>query len=322
MTNAIASRYRGRLAPSPTGQLHLGIARTSLCAWLRARSQGGKLVMRIEDIDIPRVVAGSAEGIMDDLRWLGIDWDEGPDVGGPHAPYLQSERAQHYTRAIARLEARDDTYPCICSRKEILELASAPHGDLGPLYPGTCRNGAARQAPPQRPPALRFKHRGAAPGFCDVLQGPYAGAVVDDFVLRRGDGTVSYQLAVVIDDIDMGITEVVRGDDLMSSTPRQLALYSALGEAPPEFLHVPLLLGSDGRRLSKRHAAPAISEYRSAGVYAEQIVGMLAWTLGLAAEGESLSPRDVLARFALERLPLTAARVDNRIDAWTTAKPV
>jgi glutamyl-tRNA synthetase len=310
--------YRGRLAPSPTGGLHLGIARTALCAWLRARQSGGVLVMRVEDIDSPRVVAGSAESIMHDLRWLGIDWDEGPDLGGPHAPYLQSQRAEHYARAIAQLEARDRVYPCTCSRKEIAGLASAPHGDLGPLYPGTCRDAAPART--DRPPALRFKHEGAAPSFRDVLQGPYTEPVIDDFVLRRGDGMVSYQLAVVVDDIAMGISEVVRGDDLMSSTPRQLALYAALGELAPSFLHVPLLLDLDGRRLSKRHGAPSIAEYRSAGIGAERIVGMLAATLGLAADGESLTPAELLPRFVLERLPLTAARVDSRISTWQKAR--
>jgi glutamyl-tRNA synthetase len=310
--------YRGRLAPSPTGGLHLGIARTALCAWLRARQSGGRLVMRIEDIDSPRVVSGSAEAIMSDLRWLGIDWDEGPDVGGPHAPYLQSQRTELYARALAELAGRGRVYPCTCSRKEIAELASAPHGDLGPLYPGTCRDAAPSRS--DRPPALRFRHEGAAPGFSDVLQGRYTASVVDDFVLRRGDGTVSYQLAVVVDDIAMGISEVVRGDDLMSSTPRQLALYAALGEPAPTFLHVPLLFDLDGRRLSKRHGAPAISEYRSAGIAAEHIVGMLAATLGLAGDGESLSPTQLLPRFALERLPLTAARVDSRISVWQNAR--
>ncbi|HTU61731.1 MAG TPA: glutamate--tRNA ligase family protein, partial [Polyangiales bacterium] len=149
----IVPRYRGRLAPSPTGTLHLGVARTALVAWLRARKHDGVLVMRVEDIDTPRVVTDSAREIMADLRWLGIDWDEGPDVGGPHAPYEQSQRAALYAAALDTLAQRDHLYPCTCSRKDIASVASAPHGDLGPLYPGTCRAGTTRT---DRPPALRF----------------------------------------------------------------------------------------------------------------------------------------------------------------------
>ena len=244
---------------------------------------------------------------MDDLRYLGLDWDEGPDCGGPHGPYLQSQRTQRYLDALAQLRADGRAYPCTCSRKEIAGLASAPHGDLGPLYPGTCRSGARPNA---RPPALRFRHDGPAPGFTDALAGPYPDPVVDDFVLQRGDGMFSYQLAVVVDDIAMQISEVVRGDDLLSSTPRQLALYRALGAEPPAFLHVPLLLGPDGRRLSKRHGAPAIAQYRAAGVSAERIVGFLAATLGLLPEPRPLSPRQLVADFDLARLPLMAASMD------------
>jgi glutamyl-tRNA synthetase len=302
--------YRGRLAPSPTGGLHLGVARTALVAWLRARKANGVLVMRIEDIDTPRVVAGSAESIMEDLRWLGLDWDEGPDRGGPHAPYLQSQRTAAYADALERLRARDALYPCTCSRKDIASVASAPHGDLGPIYPGTCRSGAIRA---DRPVALRFKHR-ETPQFCDLLHGPYPDPLVDDFVLRRSDGVFAYQLAVVVDDIAMQISEVVRGDDLLSSTPRQLALYEALGAEPPRFLHVPLLLGPDGRRLSKRHQAPSIAEYRAAGVSAAGIVGWLAQSLGLVETAEPLQPRELIAHFELERLQLQAASVDPRIE--------
>lgn len=301
-----AARYRGRLAPSPTGALHLGVARTALIAWLRARKHDGVLVMRIEDIDTPRVTQGSARAIMDDLRWLGIDWDEGPDLGGPHGPYEQSQRSALYTAALDILTERGFVYPCTCSRKEIASVASAPHGDLGPLYPGTCRAGAIRN---DRTPALRFKHSGDAPTFDDVLHGPYHDAWVDDFVLRRGDGMFSYQLAVVVDDIAMQINEVVRGDDLMSSTPRQLALYQALGAQPPRFLHVPLLLAADGGRLSKRHQSPSIAQYRAQGVPASVIVGWLAASLGILDAPEPVTPSELIASFELSRLQLTAASV-------------
>jgi glutamyl-tRNA synthetase len=300
-------RYRGRLAPSPTGTLHLGVARTSLVAWLRARKHDGVLVMRIEDIDTPRVVTDSARAIMADLRWLGLDWDEGPDLGGPHAPYEQSQRAALYAAALETLAQRDHVYPCTCSRKEIASVASAPHGDLGPIYPGTCRNGPTRS---DRPAAMRFKQRADAPTFTDVLHGPYTAALVDDFVLRRGDGMIAYQLAVVVDDIAMQISEVVRGDDLLSSTPRQLALYAALGVPAPRFLHVPLLLGPDGRRLSKRHQAPSIAEYRAQGVSAQTIVGWLAASLGLLDAPEPVTATELIASFELSRLQLTAATVE------------
>lgn len=299
--------YRGRLAPSPTGGLHLGIARTSLVAWLRARSVGGTLVMRVEDLDGPRVVTGSSAALLRDLAWLGLTWDEGEPQGGPHGPYLQSQRSALYAAAIEKLRAQGLVYPCTCSRREISEVASAPHGDLGPLYPGTCRAGPAHR---DRPAALRLRTSGAPPGFVDGLYGPYTQAVLDDFVLQRGDGVYAYQLAVVVDDIAMRVTEVVRGDDLLSSTPRQLALYAALGAEPPRFMHVPLVLGPDGRRLSKRHGAPPVSEYRAAGVAPERIIGILAHTLGLAAAGEAVSAAELVARFEPSALPRAPVHLD------------
>jgi glutamyl-tRNA synthetase len=308
----VTAEYRGRLAPSPTGALHLGVARTSLVAWLRARKLAGKLVLRIEDIDGPRVVPGAAESLMEDLRWLGIDWDEGPDVGGAYGPYVQSDRTEHYASAIARLRASDAVYPCTCSRKDILELASAPHGDLGAVYPGTCRNGVTR---PERPAALRLRVASPAPSFVDALHGPQPSRDVDDFVLQRGDGLFAYQLAVVVDDIAMKITEVVRGDDLLSSTPRQLVLYRAFEAEAPVFLHVPLVLGPDGQRLSKRDHARSIAEYRARGVRAEQVIGLLASTLGLVPVGSQLSSRALIDAFDVGALPregtmLEAAEID------------
>jgi len=293
----------------------LGVARTALCAWLRARAARGVLVLRIEDIDTPRVVPGSAESIMRDLLWLGLDWDEGPDAPGLHAPYLQSQRTERYLAALSQLRAQGFVYPCTCTRKEIASVASAPHGDLGALYPGTCRNDSARGGRRDRPAALRFKHAAeglsaSAPTFTDLLYGPYQDGVVDDFILRRGDGVFAYQLAVVVDDIEMGITEVVRGADLLSSTPRQLALYTALGAAPPAFVHVPLLLGPDGARLAKRDKATHIGELRSRGVSKETIIGALAASLGLVEPGRALPATELIQRFELARLPLTAASID------------
>jgi glutamyl-tRNA synthetase len=315
----MALSYRGRLAPSPTGGLHFGNARTALVAWLRVRAAGGKLVMRIEDIDTPRVQPGSIAAILEDLRWLGLDWDEGPQPGsersaaeGPHAPYLQSARGEFYARAIETLRTRGRVYPCTCSRREIAEVASAPHGDLGPLYPGTCRNGPRPNA---RPAALRFRMESPAPRFVDGFLGAYEDPTADDFVLQRGDGVYAYQLAVVVDDIAMGVSEVVRGDDLLSSTPRQIALYRALDAEPPRFFHVPLVLGSDGRRLSKRFGAPALAAYRDAGLQPAQIVGRLAETLGLVEPGEAIEAGRLIERFEVARLPAAPIQIDPSVDA-------
>lgn len=302
--------YRGRFAPSPTGALHLGSARTALVAWLRARSAGGAFVMRVEDLDAPRVVAGAEAAMRADLRWLGLDWDEGPDVGGPHAPYVQSARTHRYAYALARLRASGHVYPCTCTRREIAAIASAPHGpdDEGPRYPGTCRDGPTH---PERPASWRFRMPEPAPGFDDALAGPCAPGTLGggDFVVARGDGTFSYQLAVVVDDLAMGITEVVRGDDLRASVPRQIALAEALGGTPPAWLHVPLVLAADGQRLGKRHGSTSLASLRDAGHTPAAIISRLAETLGLAAPGESLSPRALVPRFDLATLPREATRL-------------
>jgi glutamyl-tRNA synthetase len=305
----VSAPYRGRLAPSPTGDVHLGVARTSLLAWLAARAASGALVMRIEDIDTPRVVPGSAAAIMEQLRWLGLDWDEGPDVGGPHAPYVQSARTNLYADAIETLRARGFVYPCTCSRKEIAQVASAPHGDLGPLYPGTCSAGRSHA---DRPAAQRFRMPKVAPSFVDRVHGSYTAGVSDDFVLRRADGVYSYQLAVVVDDLAMGIIEVVRGDDLLSSTPRQLALYSALGASPPAFLHVPLVLDADGRRMSKRFGSPGIPELRAAGMHPEQLVGKLAKSLGLTDTDAPLTAAELVAHYDPARLSQRSVALNAR----------
>lgn len=285
--------YRGRLAPSPTGLAHLGVARTSLLAWLRARSQGGRLVMRIEDLDGPRVVPGAADAMLHDLRFLGLDWDEGP--------YFQSQRFVDYERAIDRLRAQGLVYPCTCSRKEIAGVASAPHADdMEARYPGTCRDGVSHAD--GRAPSWRFRMPDREPDFIDVLHGARSGREASDFVIKRADGVYAYQLAVVVDDIAMNITEVVRGDDLLTSTPRQIALYRGLGAQPPSFLHVPLMLGPDGVRLAKRHGAVAIAQLRDEGYSPERILGFLAHTLGLLDHDHSISACELLSTFAIDRL--------------------
>jgi glutamyl-tRNA synthetase len=266
--------------------------------------------MRMEDLDRPRVVRGSAEGILRDLRWLGLDWDEGPDLGGPHAPYAQSERGEHYDAAFERLRAADRVYPCFCSRKDIQSAASAPQvpGDEA-RYPGTCRDlppsEIARRVESEAAPAWRFRvdPAGVSP-FTDLVRGPYQvdPGSIGDFVVRRADGVPAYQLAVVVDDIAMKINEVVRGEDLLASTVRQLLLYRALEASPPVFGHVPLLLGEDGVRLSKRHLGVTLRELRDAGESAEAIVGRLAHRHGLRETAAAVGARDLIAAFDLAGL--------------------
>jgi len=303
------SRSRGRFAPSPTGPLHLGNARTALLAWLAARAQGGSFVMRVEDLDGPRVRPGLEARILDELRWLGLDWDEGPDVGGSRGPYHQSERRLRYDAALERLRAAGRVYPCFCSRAEVAAASQAPHaGEEGPRYPGTCRllapaEVAARSA--RRPPAWRFLVPAGPVRFEDAVHGPCAfdvAAETGDFVVARADGVAAYQLAVVVDDAAMAIEEVVRGDDLLSSTARQLLLYGALELVPPRFAHVPLVVGADGARLAKRHGALWLGELRQRGADPRAVAGLLAALSGLAAEGDSLHPRDLLAGFSLSRV--------------------
>ncbi|GAB6124431.1 tRNA glutamyl-Q(34) synthetase GluQRS [Humidesulfovibrio idahonensis] len=284
----------GRLAPSPTGQLHLGNAWAFLLAWLGARSAGGRVVLRLEDIDPERARPEFAAGIVRDLRWLGLDWDEGPDVGGPHGPYEQSGRLDFYAGALGRLEAAGRVYPCFCTRKELRSLASAPHAsvaeDGSPIYPGTCRNLSATErdalARQGRRPACRLRCDDIAVAFDDLVAGPQRMTLHDcggDFALRRSDGVFAYQLAVVLDDIAMGVTQVVRGDDILSSTPRQIFLHQLLGAPVPQYAHLPLVLDAEGERLAKRHQSLTLAALRESGVTAPAIVGYLAWRAGLRA---------------------------------------
>lgn len=266
--------YRGRLAPSPTGFLHLGHARTFRVAEERCRAAGGVLVLRNEDLDPDRCRPDFAEAMLEDLAWFGFRWDEGPDVGGAYGPYRQSERVESYRAALERLTACGHVYPCACSRRDIRAAAAAPHGERGargaddePLYPGTCRE---RAAPPETGRvAWRFRvpdgHRIA---FEDGRLGPRsftAGIDFGDFVVWRPDDVPAYQLACVVDDAAMAITEVVRGEDLLVSTARQLLLYRALGFSPPAFFHAPLMTDDRGVRLAKRHDALSLRRLRESG---------------------------------------------------------
>ena len=296
---------RGRYAPSPTGDLHMGNLRTALLAWLFARCAGGQFVLRIEDLDWQRVRPGATERMLHDLRWLGLDWDEGPDTGGPHAPYTQSERQEIYTSYLQLLRDKGLIYPCYCSRAEIARAASAPHGNEGTRYPGTCRNLAQAQRAEHennnRHPSLRFRiDDERLVSFTDQLVGPVEQQVqqaVGDVIVCRSDGVFAYQFAVVVDDALMGINQVVRGADLLQSTARQILLYEALGFPPPTFAHVPLLLDENGKRFSKRVQSAGLEPLRAAGATPAQIVGQLAADFGLVARDEQLSARELAQRY-------------------------
>jgi glutamyl-tRNA synthetase len=279
---------RTRFAPSPTGDLHLGGAWTALASWVLARREpGGTHVLRVEDLDPPRVVAGSEERIEEDLRWLGLDWD------GP--PMRQSERSAAYEAAIAALAARGLVYPCDCSRAEIARAASAPHAGEETVYPGLCRD-RDQARPMKRPPAIRVRVPDEVVSYEDAVVGrveQHLGREVGDFVLRRGDGVHAYQLAVVVDDLAMEVTDVVRGADLVASTPRQIWLARHLGGEPPRYAHVPLVLASDGSRLEKRTPGTTLRELLDARVAPERVVGVLAHGLGLAPTPEPATAREV-----------------------------
>ena len=312
---------RGRYAPSPTGTLHLGNLRTALLAWLFARAPGGSFVLRVEDLDHPRVRSGAAARMLDDLRWLGLDWDEGPDVGGPLGPYTQSLRQVLYDGALALLRERGLVYPCYCTRAELHALggiASAPQGgEEAPRYPGTCRNLTERERRRRevegRRPALRFRVPEGEITFDDLIAGPQreqVAATTGDFVVRRSDGIVAYQLAVVVDDALMGITQIVRGADLLSSTARQLALFDALGyRQPREFAHVPLALDATGARMAKRDASAGIREAREHGLDRRVVLGALAASAGIWPQGEPATPDQLVAAFDPRRITSTPTPV-------------
>jgi glutamyl-tRNA synthetase len=307
---------RCRYAPSPTGLLHLGNARTALLAYAQVRKEGGAFIMRVEDLDRQRSRKDFIEANLKELRWLGLDWAEGPDVGGEYGPYVQSERFEHYQEALLTLEAGGHLFPCHLSRKDLHEVASAPHGRVSPYGDVQRRRNASVREKKQaegKTPSLRFRVK---PGRLELYDGVLGSVTLDpegdtgDFVVRRADGEWAYQLAVVVDDSAMKITHVLRGDDLLPSTGAQLLLYEALDKTPPAFAHVPLLLDTDGRRMAKRQGSLTLSALREAGVKPERVVGLLAYTLGIQAELGEMCVEDIVAGFDLNALSAQAFRLE------------
>lgn len=296
----------GRFAPSPSGRIHLGNAFSYLLAWLSARSAGGHIVLRQEDLDPSRCSRALADRLEADLLWLGLDWDEGGSRGGED--YYQSRRSDLYAHYLSVLEEQGLLYPCFCSRGE-LHAPSAPHASDGtPIYAGTCRSLSPRERAERgkvRRPAIRIRVPEKEITFFDGVQGRYAENLArdcGDFILRRSDGVFAYQLAVVVDDALMGVSEVVRGRDLLSSTPRQLWLQERLGFSHPAYYHVPLLCAGDGRRLSKRDGDLDLGTIRAAGTSSEAVLGQLAHWAGLIDRSEPVSLAELLAEFDWSRV--------------------
>ncbi len=332
--NSGFSPYIGRLAPAPTGALHLGNARTFLLAWLRARLAGGKILLRLEDLDHPKVKAGAAAQAYDDLRWLGLDWDDGPAESLPERkagaafpdPFIQSHNLALYRSALEKLAALHLIYPCVCTRKDLETVLAAPNSGeelREKRYPGACRDRfptyAAAKSAAAGEPGWRFRVEPGASSFVDGFAGSQQSELAvwsGDFLLARGD-KAGYQLAVVVDDQRMGVTEIVRGDDLLPSTHRQLALYAALGFAPPAFFHIPLVVGHDGRRLAKRHGDSRISLLRQKGIPTERVLGWLAascgWTSG---RWEEMALAEIMRIADFAAMPKSPVVVTDRDLAW------
>jgi glutamyl-tRNA synthetase/nondiscriminating glutamyl-tRNA synthetase len=316
---------RVRFAPSPTGQLHVGNARTALFNWLLAHGKEGTFVLRIEDTDAERSTRESEASILEDLRWLGLDWDEGPDVEGAHGPYRQSERLHLYTSYANELVASEQAYYCFCSAAR---LDAERQADLAagkpPRYRGTCRDlsraeAQARTEAGERP-VIRFRvPPGVEVAFHDIVRGDvtFTTDVIGDPVIVRSDGRPAYNFAVVVDDALMAITHVIRGEDHISNTPRQVLLYQALGFAPPRFAHLSLVMGPDHTPLSKRHGATSVAEFRERGYLPEALVNYLALLGWSPGEGEELLPINELARrFSLEDVGHSAGVFDQEKLAW------
>jgi len=280
----------GRLAPTPSGGLHRGNARTFLIAWLSARTAGGRVLLRVDDLDRARVKPGYVEQAIEDLRWLGLDWDE--------TPVYQSQRCAAYDAALAKLRSADLVYPSFASRRELALATQAPHAGDEPTV----------KADKDRAPAWRFRATAEPVQFIDALHGPCS-IVADDFIVSRNDGVAAYQLATVVDDHFQGVTEVIRGDDLLSSTPRQILLARALGFPSPRYVHVPLVLDTGGERMAKRRDSTQLAAMRETGIPAAQVIGLLAASCGWAKPGEQVMPAQLIGRFDLSKLPRRAVQL-------------
>lgn len=323
--------YTGRMAPAPTGALHLGNARTFLVAWLRARRAGGRLILRLEDLDHPKVKPAAADQAYRDLHWLGLDWDAGPVASRPAGAdaddrYIQSHRQDRYAEVLRVLEGRGLVYPCVCTRKDLDACLSAPNAgeDLKERrYPGVCRGrfGSIAEASSfsGRDPGLRFRVTdGEETCFVDGFYGQQRSVLSEwsgDFLFGRGE-RAGYQLAVVVDDHDMGVTEVVRGDDLLPSTHRQLALYRALGWDAPLFYHLPLVVGEDGRRLAKRHGDTRLSVLREAGHNPDRVLGWLAASCGWGDGLREMSLAEIMETCDFSVIPRQPVVVRQDALAW------
>ena len=327
----MTSNVRVRFAPSPTGKLHIGGARTAIYNWAFARAQGGTFILRIDDTDPTRSTEENTQIILRAMRWLGLDWDEGPEVGGDFGPYKQTERLDIYRAAAERLLAEGKAYPCFCTPEQLEADRKAAQERKDPFqgYQRRCRTidpaEARERMEAGEPYTLRIKvpeDRGDV-----VIEDAVHGKVVfdakelDDFVIFRSDGTPTYNFATVVDDAAMGITHVIRGDDHLSNTPRQVMVYEALGAPVPVFAHISMILGADGKKLSKRHGATSVEEYRDAGYLSDAFVNYLA-LLGWSLDGETtIIPRDVLAsQFSLDRISKNPATFDPKKLDWVNAE--
>jgi nondiscriminating glutamyl-tRNA synthetase len=316
---------RVRFAPSPTGQLHVGNARTALFNWLLARGQNGAFILRIEDTDVERSTRESEAAIIRDLRWLGLDWDEGPDIGGSRGPYRQSERLHLYQSYAKELLTADQAYYCFCSAAQLdADRQEAVASGRPAMYPGTCRRlsreqAAARIVAGERP-AIRFRvPEGRDVVFADAVRGDvrFHTDVIGDPVIVRADGHPAYNFAVVIDDALMEVSDVIRGEDHISNTPRQLLLYEALGFTPPRFAHLAMVMGPDHSPLSKRHGATSVAEFRSKGYLPEALVNYLALIGWSPGGGDELLPIEELARrFSVDGVGHSAGVFDEEKLTW------
>ncbi len=323
------SKVRVRFAPSPTGYVHVGNARTALFNWLFARHHGGVYVLRIEDTDAERSTPEYERQLLEDLRWFGLDWDEGPDKGGAFGPYRQSERSAIYAQYAEKLIGQGDAYYCFCAAEQLeAERQEALKAGRQPRYSGRCRKLTAEEVSRRRvagePAAVRLKIVESSFFWNDRVHGPttISSEVIGDPILVRSEGLPAYNYAVVIDDHLMEITHVIRGDDHISNTPRQLALYRALGWEPPEFAHLSTILGSDRTRLSKRHGATSMESFRAMGILPEALRNYLLLLGWSASDGktEKLSTQEMIAQFSLDRITKSPAVFDQKKLEWLNAE--